>query len=588
MSEERTERRLAAILASDVVGYSRLMSEDEAGTLASLKAHRNATDPLILSHGGRIVKSTGDGLLVEFSSVIEAVQSAVEVQRAMAERNAILPDDRRMVLRIGINLGDVIADEDDIFGDGVNVAARLEAIAEPGGICVSDTVYQNVKNKIDARFLSSGPQQLKNISEPVEVWRIDMRSSEAQALVAAAEKIETEHSAIAVLPFENLSGDPEQEYFADGLTEDIISALSNLRQLRVLSRNSTFTYKGQGVEPRHVARELDARHVLHGTVRKSGSRVRVTAQLVDGTSGHQTWAERYDRDMVDIFEVQDDITSSIVGRVAPELMLQEAVRARAKPIESLDAWDLYLRSLWYYYQGKSPEEFNTARELVRSAIEIDPKDPLPHSLLGRIVIRGLIARWFRGSEFWSEATHEAELAVRLDERNAESHANLATVYAYLGNHEQAISEGHRAVELGPAIAFCHRCLGTTFMQASEHEKASISFLRGISLNPNSHDNYTVQSMLAYVHYLMGRYEAALAWANQAQVSNPYFAQVYGVKTAALAQLGRDEEANAALQEFVRHFPDRTVSRLRPNYRWKDPADVEHFLDGLRKAGLPEK
>lgn len=587
MAGAKTERRLAAIFVSDIVGYSRLMSEDETGTLASLKAHRNATDPLILSHGGRIVKSTGDGLLVEFPSVVEAVQAAIEIQRTMAERNALLPDDRRMVLRIGINIGDVLADDDDIFGDGVNVAARLEALAEPGGICVSDAVYQNVKNKIGARFLPSGPQELKNISEPVDVWRVDMRSSEAKALASAAEKVETEHSAIAVLPFENLSGDPDQEYFADGLTEDIISALSNQRELRVLSRNSTFGYKGQGVEPRHVARELDARHVLHGTVRKSGSRVRVTAQLVDGTSGYQTWAERYDRDLQDIFEVQDDITSSIVGRVAPELLLQEAVRARAKPVESLDAWDLYLRGLWYYYQGKSADEFNRARELVRSAIELDSADPLPHSLLGRIVIRGLIARWFRGSAFWNEATHEAELAVRLDDRNAESHANLAGVYAYLGKYEQAISEGHRAVELGPAIAFSHRCLGTALMQAGEHEKASISFLRSISLNPNSNDNYTVQSMLAYVHYLMARYEAALAWANQSELSNPNFAQVYGVKAAALAQLDRWEEASAALHKFMRHFPDGTASRLRTNYRWKDPADIEHLLDGLRKAGLPE-
>ena len=587
MSEERTERRLAAILASDVVGYSRLMSEDEAGTLASLKAHRNATDPLILSHGGRIVKSTGDGLLVEFPSVIEAVQSAVEVQRAMAERNALLPDDRRMVLRIGINLGDVIADEDDIFGDGVNVAARLEGIAEPGGISVSDTVYQNVKNKIDARFLSSGPQQLKNITEPVDVWRIDMRSSEAKALTAAVERIETEHSTIAVLPFENLSGDPDQEYFADGLTEDIISALSNQRELRVLSRNSTFAFKGQNAEPRHVARELDARYVLHGAVRKSGARVRVTAQLVDGTSGHQTWAERYDRDLQDIFEVQDDITSSIVGRVAPELLLQEAGRARAKPIESLDAWDLYLRGLWHYYQGKSTDEFNRARELVLSAISINAEDPLPHLLLARILMRGLIGRWFRGSSIWNEATREAELAVRLDEGNAVAHATLAVVYGYLGKHDQALSEGHRAVEMGPAIAFCHRALGTALMQASDHEGASTSLLRSISLNPNSHDNYTEKSMLAFVHYLMGRYEPALAWANQAELSNPNFAQTYGVEAAALAQLGRQEEASAALQDFKRHYPDRTASRLRPNYRWKDPADVEHFLDGLRKAGLPE-
>jgi adenylate cyclase len=587
MAGDQPERRLAAILASDIVGYSRLMSEDESGTLASLKAHRNATDPLILSHGGRIVKSTGDGLLVEFPSVTEAVNAAIEIQRTMAERNAVLPEDRRMALRIGINLGDVIADEDDVFGDGVNVASRLETLSEPGGICVSGIVYQSVKNTVDARFLPAGRQQLKNIAEPVDVWRVDMRGANARALARAAETVETEHAAIAVLPFENLSGDHEQDYFADGLTEDIISALSHQRELRVLSRNSTFAYKGQSIDLRQAARELDARYVLNGSVRKSGQRIRVTAQLIDGSNGYQTWSERYDRELEDIFAVQDDITSSIVARVAPELIITEAGRARAKPADNLDAWDLYLRGLWYYYQGKSAEEYAKARELVRSAIELNSEDPLSHCLLGRILMRGLIGRWFRGSAYWNEAIEECELAARLDDRNAEAHANLASLFGYRGQHDQAIAEGRRAVELGPAIAYCHRSLGAALLQAGEHEEAVIHLLRSISLNPNSPDNYTSQSMLAYAHYFLGRYDAALAWANQSILSNPNFAQVYGIRTATLAQLDRNDEAKGALQDFNRVFPDRTISRLRPNYRWKNAADIDHFMEGLRKAGLPE-
>ena len=503
MAGDQPERRLAAILASDIVGYSRLMSEDESGTLASLKAHRNATDPLILSHGGRIVKSTGDGLLVEFPSVTEAVNAAIEIQRTMAERNAVLPEDRRMALRIGINLGDVIADEDDVFGDGVNVASRLETLSEPGGICVSGIVHQSVKNTVDARFLPAGRQRLKNIAEPVDVWRVDMRGANAQALARAAETVATEHAAIAVLPFENLSGDHEQDYFADGLTEDIISALSHQRELRVLSRNSTFAYKGQSIDLRRAARELDARYVLNGSVRKSGQRIRVTAQLIDGANGYQTWSERYDRELEDIFAVQDDITSSIVARVAPELIIIEAGRARAKPADNLDAWDLYLRGLWYYYQGKSAEEYAKARELVRSAIELNSEDPLSHCLLGRILMRGLMGRWFRGSAYWNEAIEECELAARLDDRNAEAHANLASLFGYRGQHDQAIAEGRRAVELGPAIAYCHRSLGAALLQAGEHEEAVIHLLRSISLNPNSPDNYTSQSMLAYAHYFLG-------------------------------------------------------------------------------------
>lgn len=580
------DRRLTAILAADVVGYSRLMREDEAGTLATFNAHRNAIDPLILNHGGRIVKTTGDGLLVEFPSVVGAVQSAAEIQSTMAERNAVLSEDRRMLLRIGINLGDVIIDGDDIHGDGVNIASRLEGLAEPGGICVSDLVHQSAQHAVDLVFLPAGRQRVKNIEEPIEMWRIDMRGTEAQALATAAERIRSERAAIAVLPFQNLSGDPDQEYFADGLTEDVISALSNQRGLRVLSRSSTFSYKGQSADVRQIAQTLDARYVLEGTVRKAANRVRVFAQLIDATTGLEAWTEKYDRDLEDIFEVQDEITTKIVGQIAPELLQMEGLRARSKPPESLDAWDLYLRALWHSNQSTKPD-LEESETLVRQAIAIDPSPSQFHELLAVILVRATLGRWRRGAAVWDEAKAEAELAVRIDHRNAEAHSILAGTYAFIGMHDQAVTAGYKAVELGPAIANCHIRLGIALWQAGDQEEASKHLLRGDSLNPHAPDRFSRDTILAYVFYLMGRYDAALAWVGRAELATASYPQIYGVKSAALAQLERFDEARSALATFSQHFPGETVRSFRRHFRWKKIEDIDHYMDGLRKAGLPD-
>ena len=340
---DRSHRKLAAIVAADVAGYSRLMGVDEEGTLAALKAHRNAIDPVIFSHGGRIVKTTGDGLLIEFPTVVAAVRSALQVQRIMAERAALLPADRRMQFRIGVHVGEVIAEQDDLFGDTVNVTARLQELAAPGGIALSGAARDAVYRQIEVPLLDLGRQPLKNIAEPVPVWRVEMGETEQAGLVAAAARAPRERSAVAVLPFDNMSANPAQEYFADGLAEDLITALPRIRELKVIARNSSFAYRGKARDVKLIAAELDARYVLEGSVRKAGPRVRVTAQLIDAMGGQHIWAERYDRDRTDIFALQDEPTSNIASRVAPTVRHHEIEAARKRTPRDLDTWDLYLR-----------------------------------------------------------------------------------------------------------------------------------------------------------------------------------------------------------------------------------------------------
>jgi adenylate cyclase len=383
LAEERVERRLAAILAGDVVGYSRLMGIDEEGTLRDLKAHRVALiDPKITEHRGRVVKTTGDGILIEFPSVVDAVRFAVDVQRGMVERNADVPADRRIEFRVGINIGDVIIDGDDIFGDGVNVAARLEALAEPGGICVSRVVRDQVRDKLDFSFEDLGDQSVKNIARPVRVFRVDPHIEEEVAVASTSAEAATlamsDRPSIAVLPFTNMSGDPEQEYFVDGIVEDIITGLSRIKWLFVVARNSTFVYKGRAVDLKQVGRELGVRYVLEGSLRKAGNRVRITGQLIEAASGTHVWAERYDGALDDIFELQDEITLSVVGAIEPRLRQAEIERARRKRPENLDAYDLYLRALAYTHAGM-PGEADKALPLLHQALALQPDFAAAHA-----------------------------------------------------------------------------------------------------------------------------------------------------------------------------------------------------------------
>jgi len=368
LATERVERRLTAILAADVAGYSRLMGADEEGTLAQLKAHRRAlVDPKITEHRGRIVKTTGDGMLVEFASVVDALRCAVEIQRGMAERNAEVPQDRRIEFRVGIHQGDIIIEEGDILGDGVNVAARLEGLAESGGICVSGRVQEDAEGKLEIPFENAGEQQLKNISRPVRVYRVRLGGVAPSSRPALPLP---DKPSIAVLPFQNMSGDPEQEYFADGIVDEIITALSRFRSIFVIARNSTFTYKGRPVDVKQVGRELGVRYVLEGGVRKAANRVRITAQLIDATTAAHLWVDRFDGSLENVFDLQDQVTASVVGQIAPKLEQAEIERARRKPTESLDAYDFYLRGMASLRQW-TKEGNDEAQRLFYKAIELD-------------------------------------------------------------------------------------------------------------------------------------------------------------------------------------------------------------------------
>ena len=450
------ERKLAAIVSADVAGYSRLMGADEEGTLAALKAHRNSLDPLIYSHGGRIVKTTGDGLLVEYPAVVAAARSCLEAQKIMAERNATLPTDRRMQFRIGIHLGEVMVDGDDIFGDAVNIAARLQEVAEPGGISLSGAARDAVHRHIGSAMIDLGPQELKNIAEPVQVWRVDMGETAQAGLEAAAARGKAERSAIAVLPFDNMSNDPEQEYFVDGITEDLITSLSRVSGLRVIARNSTFAYKGQAKDIRLIATELDARYVLEGSVRKGGNRLRINAQLIDAVNGQHIWAERYDREPTDIFDLQDDITANIVSRAAPEIWRAEGERVRRQNVADLDAWDLFLRARAAFNEV-TKEGFEQAEDLCRQAIEKDPNYAPAYTLFSLTLFQFLVFGYRRGTrEDWQHMLDLGEKATRLDPNDADSMAFYAGTLGHMGQYDKALRLAERAVALNPSSSQVHK------------------------------------------------------------------------------------------------------------------------------------
>ena len=443
MPEERVERKLVAILAADVAGYSRLIGLDEEGTLARLKTlRREVIDPEIASHRGRIVKTTGDGLLIEFASVVDAVRCAVAVQRACVEGESALPQDRRMEFRIGINLGDIVVEGEDILGDGVNIAARLEGIADPGGICISGVVHDQVRSKVEVEFGDLGRQNLKNIAQPVQAYRVLLEKAATATPLPLPDK-----PSIAVLPFQNMSGDPDQEYFADGMVEDIITALSRIRWLFVIARNSSFTYKGQAVDVKQVGRALGVRYVLEGSVRRGGNRVRVTAQLIDALSGAHVWAERYDRDLSDIFAVQDEITASVAGVIEPALAEAEQQRALRKPTESLDAWEAYQRGMWHFNKYGA-EENRTAQGFFRQAMAIDPNFSPAHYGYA-LALQWDVWHYSTRSllEVQGPARAEASRAVALDDKDAMGHAVLAHMLLWGSEWEPAIAEARTALAL---------------------------------------------------------------------------------------------------------------------------------------------
>ncbi len=584
-SGERVERRLTAILAADVVGYSRLMGADEEGTLAALKAiRRELVDPGIVEHRGRIVKTTGDGMLVEFASVVDAVRCAVELQREMAERNTDVEPDVRIEFRIGINLGDIIIDDNDIYGDGVNVAARLEALADPGGIRVSGTVHDHVRDKLDVEFDDLGAQQVKNIPRPVHVYRVRL----GEAAYAKPPLPLPDKPSLAVLPFQNMSGDPEQEYFADGMVEEITTAIARFPWLSVIARNSSFTYKGKAVDVKQVGRELGVRYVLEGSVRKAGNRVRITGQLIDTATAAHLWADRFDGSLDDIFELQDQVASSVVGVIEPRLRLTETDRVSRKPTESLDAYDLYLRAAAQAYK-RTEEGLAESIRLCRRALELDPAFVPAIARIAGSRQTQMALHWIPASGAEVEegiSMARQALAATRDHPEVLRLAGLALA-SLAGERETGLAAIDRAIELNPNYAFAYAQRALVLNWLNRPDEAIAAAERAIHLSPNDPTVVVAYVALCSAHLATGRYEEALSWADRALGSNAGLGALR-LKLILCGHLERREAARECLQRLRETYPEPTVAAVMCDLpKGYLPEVAARFAEGLRKAGLPE-
>ncbi len=625
------ERRLAAILAADVVGYSRLMGEDEAGTLARLQAHREALiDPKIAEHHGRLVKLMGDGALVEFASVVDAVECAVEIQRAMAARHEGVPQDQRIVLRIGINIGDVIVEGEDIYGDGVNVAARLEGLAEPGGICISRAARDQIRDKLDFELEDLGEHEVKNIARPIRVFRVRTEADAGAAVgsttpsgrrlgrwalaaafvIAAAagaalwqfqprppaptpEAVRQQAAAvrvpdrpsIAVLPFTNMSGDPEQEYFSDGITEDIITDLSKVSGLFVVARHSSFTYKGKAVRVQDVGRDLGVRHVLEGSVRKSGGRVRITAQLIDAASGDHVWAERYDRDLTDIFAVQDEVTREIVSVLAVKLSADEEARIRGGARVDPDAYDMLLRGL-ARLRRYTRETNAEAREYFEKAIAIDPGYGRAYADIGYSLVIDVFEGWAEDrEEVLQRAAGFIENAVRLDDTLPQTHFARSSLLRARRQNDEALAATRRVLELDPNFAEGYAAMAITLNYLGRPEEGLEEIRKAMRRNP--HNTFFYYWVLGQSYFHLERYEEAAAQFERVLESNPQFLRGHRLLAATYGQMGRIEDAEWEAQEALTLLPGLTLGQRREIVPYKERADANRYIEGLRKAGLPE-
>ena len=586
------ERRLAAVLAADVAGYSRLMGHDEEGTLGQLKMFRKTlVDPKIAMHRGRIVKTTGDGMLVEFASAVDAARCAVDVQKSMAEQNTEVPQDKRIEFRIGIHVGDIIIDDNDIFGDGVNIAARLEGIAEPGGICISDDAHRQIRSKLNVSYDDMGPRTLKNIAEPMRAWRLRLGGEAALAipsgptsepLLALPNK-----PSIAVLPFQNMSGDPEQEYFADGMVEDIITALSQFGELFVIARNSSFAYKGKAIDIRQVGRELGVRYVLEGSVRKAGNRVRITGQLIDASSGAHLWADRFDGDLQDIFDLQDQVTARVANAIAPKIEQVEINRAAHKPTANLDAYDYFLRGLAEYYKyTRTAEE---ALRYLNEAIQLDPDFAVALALAAACYFD----RRVQGT--MADIPKEIAEATRLARRAAELGKNDATALCYAGltlayvagDVDAGANLNDRALLLNPNYAGALHCRSWIKGWIGEPDQAIDDALQAIRLNPCDPQLARVLGSLAYAHFFAGRYGEASTWAEKSLQYQVNYSAALRVLAASMSLAGRLEEAQGAILRLRHLDPALRVSHIKKLVPIRRPDDLARLEEGLRLAGLPE-
>jgi TolB-like protein len=588
MAEERLQRRLAAILSADVVGYSRLMGIDEAGTLSRLNAlRRELIDPTIAAHSGRIVKLMGDGALVEFASAVDAVTCAIDIQRRLAQH----PNDvnHPIQFRIGINVGDIIIEGDDILGDGVNIAARIEGIAEPGGIAISEDVWRQVQGKVPAKFVDSGEQNLKNIARPVRIYRLDVGHKPASGIEARPALALPAKPSIAVLPFTNMSGDPEQDYFADGMVEDIITELARLPSLFVIARNSSFVYKGRAVDLKQVGRELGVRYILEGSVRKARDRVRVTGQLIDASTGSHVWAERFDGALKDIFDLQDEVTSKVVAALAPRIERAELDQAKYKPTDSLNAYDCYIRGRASFKgNGTSRRSIDEALPLFERAIALDPDFSSAYGM----------AAWcylVRNNNGWLvEPDKEIERMVSLAKQGARLGRDDPLALGISGVvHAQVLDDLttaatllDRAVALAPSLAVAWHMSGWIRINARQRELAIEHLERAIRLDPLDPLLYNMQNGVAAAHFLAGRYEVAAMWAERALHELPQYKPALRLAAASYALAGQIGKARAHVVNLLAIDPALRCSNLAGLIPFRAPADAERYADGLRKAGVP--
>jgi adenylate cyclase len=588
--EARVDRRLAAILAVDIAGYSRLMGANEEGTLRQLKEHRKELiDPKITEHRGRIVKTSGDGMLVEFVSVVDAVRCAVDVQRGMIERNAKLPVESRIQFRVGINVGDIISDDNDIYGDGVNVAARLEALAEPGGICVSRNVHDQVRDKLSFSFEDIGEQVFKNIARSIGVHRVSLAENAPLTVLkstAAAQKPElasSDRPSLAVLPFANMSGDPEQEYFADGISEDIITGLSKLRWFFVIARNSSFAYKGKTADVKRAARELGVRYVLEGSVRKSGNRVRITAQLIDAATGNHIWADHYDGNLTDIFALQDEITEKVVAAIEPRLLEAEGIRSQNRSPEDLGAWDMVIQANSLFWR-LTKAETETAIETLRRAVQRYPEYAPARSMLAFVLLISGYLGWGLMDPQLKEAATLAGRAAELDDSDPWAHLALGFVAFVRRRTNVATAEFRRALALNPNFAAAHGYLGWTLAFDGQADQAITHLEEAIRLSPHDPQNAIFNTGLAVAHYLEGRYTDAVEYSRKTLQQRSAFTAGHRIYCASLAQDGQIDEAREALARLKEMHPDLSIAWIERHVPYT-PGPMAKFLEGMRKAGL---
>jgi adenylate cyclase len=636
MATEDYRRKLTAILSMDVRGYSRLMGEDEAATVRTITEYRQVIFSLISDHHGRVVDSPGDNILAEFASVVDAVQCAVEIQKVLKVKNDQLDQDRRMEFRIGLNLGDVIEDEGRIYGDGVNIAARIESLAKPGGICISGTVHNHVMGKIAIEEEYIGEHNVKNIEKPVPVYRILMEPA-AKSKIPEAKKIQIRRRrlvlllvpillvmvigglwmrstffsssspadkvdsfvstsnnlpgrpSIAVLPFDNMSGDPEQEYFSDGITEDIITDLSKISALFVIARNSTFVYKGQAVDIQELGEELGAAYVLEGSVRKADDTVRITAQLLDAATGMHLWAERYDRQLDDVFAVQDEVVGEIVDALEVTLTEAELVTLKQDVTEDLEAYDLTKRGWWYYHQLTN-ETNDLAREMFDLAVELEPQYADAYVGLGFTHYEEFAQQWSQDPQSLEIAHDLAEQAIELDETQASAYSLLSHVYLRRGDHNRAIVEQERAITLDPNNANSYRDLAEALIFAGRPEEAIEHIKKAMRLNPHYPVTYPFSLGLAYT--LIGYrdsspelYDQAIAAENEAVSINPNFVGSQLVLAFIYNETGREQEARTNIAQALSINPQISLAALRESVPIGDPSMLEAFLESLQKAGL---